>query len=130
MKVARMSALRTGRLYPQKIFLVLISVRGWVNSKGHSAAGRIMSIKNLMKPSGIEPATFWLVALCHRAPHFCFIYFTQYLIHGIDMCKYISSIPEICWNILMFNAEFERAGNLWTVTYICVLEAYLTIVPI
>jgi hypothetical protein len=54
MKVARLSALRTGRLYPQEIFLVLISFRGSV----HSAAGRIMSMKIPMTPSRIDLATF------------------------------------------------------------------------
>jgi hypothetical protein len=43
MKVVRLSDLRTGHLYLQKTFLVLISVKGRVD---HSAAGRIKSMKN------------------------------------------------------------------------------------
>ena len=62
MKVVRLSASRTGHLYPPKMFPVLIFVRGLVDPKGHGTVGRSMSLKNPVTQPGIDLGTVRLVA--------------------------------------------------------------------
>ena len=59
-KVARLSTLHAGPLYPQKVLLILITVKGWVDLRVTVSPGGLRKWKNVMTPSGIEPSLFWL----------------------------------------------------------------------
>ena len=62
MNVAILSALRTGHLFSQDIFLVLISLRGRVHPRATVQPEVLGRWKIPMTPSGIEFPTFWFVA--------------------------------------------------------------------
>ena len=125
MKVVRLSASCTGRLYPQELFLVLIFTRRWVDPRAMVRSEGNMSLKNPVTPPGIDPGTVRLVVerLNHYAtpgPHVLYVlytilpcvlqiqlseqirsivvFFTPLMKADFKNMKYTKSIHTIVWN--------------------------------
>ena len=112
MKIVRLSASRTGRLYPQEMFLVLIFTRGGVDPRSMVPSEGNMSLKNTVTPPGIDHWTVRLVAQCLNR------YATPDPRPQCSLVKYINYEASSTMVIRCFEGPVFKDSHRWQMFFV------------
>jgi hypothetical protein len=125
MKVVRLSGLSTSYLYPKLIFLVLISMRVWIDLNTIVRSEGLCQWKNPVTPSGIELATFRLVAhrinqLLNRVLLFGSLWILIFLFFQNKRDEFWQNkVAFLHENVSLISSQFSEGSRLLASSAIC-----------
>jgi len=111
MKVVRLSALRTGRLYPPGNFPGTHFCKRLNQTQSHSATEGLCQWKIPMTSSGIEPSALRLVAQCLNQHRHCVCHIYIYSCHYLFLTMYICKL-----DVLIVYSFLLMSPRVWKFT--------------
>jgi hypothetical protein len=108
-----------GRPLPSGRFLLIISTRGWIDPRAIGRLEGLGELKNAVTSSGIETATFQLVAWCLNQLRY------GVLSNSAEYSIYLQNRPYLqtfrrCLLIIVTNATVKRREILCVCVCVCV----------